>query len=100
MLNELMQGHDLVRRGDPSRIQGEIPISFLNKIQQVKYRLNPFIVKTAEVLEERGISVGKFLPIINYELPPKPYDIAENKESRKRYRREAAEVMNKRAAEV
>ena len=28
MLNELMQGHDLVRRGDPSRIQGEIPIDF------------------------------------------------------------------------
>ena len=99
MLNELMQGHDLVRRGDPSRIQGEIPIAFLNKIQQVKYRLNPFIVDVAEALQQRGISIGKFLPIINYELPPKPYDIAENKESRKRYRREAAEVMNKRAAE-
>ena len=53
MLNELMQGHDLVRRGDPSRIQGEIPIAFLNKIQQVKYRLNPFIVDTAMLLEER-----------------------------------------------
>merc|ERR1712159_285968 len=79
--------------------QGDIPIDFLYKIQQVRYRLNPFIVRTAELLEERGISVGKFLPIINYELPPKPYDIAENKESRKRYRREAAEVMNKRAAE-
>ena len=99
MLNELMQGHDLVRRGDPSRIQGEIPIAFLNKIQQVKYRLNPFIVKTAELLEERGISVGKFLPIIDYELPPKPFDIADNREARKKYRREAAEVMNKRAAE-
>ena len=99
MLNELMQGHDLVRRGDPSRIQGEIPIAFLNKIQQVKYRLNPFIVNVAMLCEDRGISIGKFLPIINYELPPKPYDIAENKESRKRYRREAAEVMNKRAAE-
>jgi len=99
VLNELMQGHDLVRRGDPSRIQGEIPIQFLNKIQQVKYRLNPFIVRTAELLEERGISIGKFLPIVNYELPPKPFDIAENKEARKKYRREAAEVMNMRAAE-
>ena len=99
MLNELMEGHDLVRRGDPSRIQGEIPIAFLNKIQQVRYRLNPFIIGTALVLEERGISVGKFLPIINYELPPKPFDIAENKEARKKYRREAAEVMNMRAAE-
>ena len=51
------------------------------------------------LLEERGVSVGKFLPIVHYDLPPKPVDIAENKESRKKYRREAAEVMNKRAAE-
>ena len=99
ILNELMEGHDLVRRGDPSRIQGDIPIAFLNKIQQVKYRLNPFIVNVAMLLEDRGISVGKFLPIINYELPPKPFDIADNKEARKKYRREAAEVMNMRAAE-
>ena len=99
ILNEVMQGHELVRRGDHALIQGEIPLSFLNKIQQVKYRLNPFIVETARVLEERGTSVGKFLPIVHYDLPPKPVDIAENKESRKKYRREAAEVMNKRAAE-
>ena len=99
ILNEVMQGHELVRRGDHALIQGEIPLSFLNKIQQVKYRLNPFIVNTAMLLEERGVSVGKFLPIVHYDLPPKPVDIAESKESRKRYRREAAEVMNKRAAE-
>jgi DNA-directed RNA polymerase len=99
ILNEVMQGHELVRRGDHALIQGEIPLSFLNKIQQVKYRLNPFIVNTAMLLEKRGVSVGKFLPIVHYDLPPKPVDIAENKESRKKYRREAAEVMNKRAAE-
>ena len=99
ILNEVMQGHDLVRRGDHALIQGEIPLAFLNKIQQVRYRLNPFIVRTAELLEKRGVSVGKFLPIVHYDLPPKPVDIAENKESRKKYRREAAEVMNKRAAE-
>ena len=99
ILNEVMQGHELVRRGDHALIQGEIPLSFLNKIQQVKYRLNPFVVNTATLLEERGVSVGKFLPIVHYDLPPKPVDIAENKESRKKYRREAAEVMNKRAAE-
>ena len=71
----------------------------MNKIQKVAYRLNPFTVLVAEVLEKRHISVGKFLPIINYDLPPKPVDIATNKEARKAYRRQAAEVMNKRAAE-
>ena len=98
ILNEVMHGHDLVRRGDPTLIQGERPLAFINKIQKVGYRLNPFTVRVAEQLQQAGISVGKFLPIIHYDLPPKPVDIAENKESRKAYRREAAEVMNKRAA--
>ena len=99
LLNEVMHGHDLVRRGDHTRIQGETPIAFLNKIQKVGYRLNPFTITVAETLQQRGISVGKFLPIIHYDLPPKPADIADNKDSRKAYRRAAAEVMNKRAAE-
>ena len=99
LLNEVMHGHSLVRRGDGARIQGEIPLAFLNKIQKVAYKLNPFTVTVAETLQERGISIGKFLPIIQYDLPPKPVDIADNKDSRKAYRRAAAEIQNKRAAE-
>ena len=99
ILNEVMHGHDLVRRGNNCRIQGETPIAFLNKIQKVAYTLNSFTVKVAETLEKREIEVGKFLPIIHYALPPKPVDIAENKESRKAYCRATAEVKNKQAAE-
>ena len=94
LLNEVMRGHDMVRRGGPCLIQGETPIKFLNKIQKVAYRINPFIVEVAEELERRQIEVGKFVPIIEVPLPPKPVDIAENKESRLDYRRRAAEVMN------
>jgi DNA-directed RNA polymerase len=43
---------------------------------------------------EKQVEVGKFVPIIELPLPPKPVDIAENKESRKDYRRRAAEIMN------
>jgi len=100
ILNEVMEGHDLVRRGDRHRIQGETPVNFLNKIQKVGYKLNPFIIDVAKHLEERRIGVGKFLPVMDYDLPPKPVDIADNTEARKKYRREAAEVMNKRAQEV
>ena len=99
ILNEVMCGHELVRRSDHYPIQGETPLDFLNKIQKVGYKLNPFIVRTAEFLQEKEISVGKFLPIIHYDLPPKPVDIAENKESRKNYRRQAAEVLNRQAQE-
>ena len=94
ILNEVMRGHDMVRRGGQGRIQGETPIAFLNKIQRVAYRLNPFIVGVAETLQERGVVVGKFIPIVELPLPPKPFDIAENYDSRKDYRRRAAEVMN------
>ena len=97
LLNEVMRGHDMVRRG-VGRIQGETPYQFLNKIQKVGYRLNPFIVGVAETLLERGHQVGKFVPIVEVPLPPKPVDIATNKESRKDYRRRAAETMNLNAA--
>ena len=94
LLNEVMRGYDMVRRGKPRRIQGETPINFLNKIQKVGYTLNPFIVGVAETLLERGIQVGKFIPIVELPLPPKPYDIAENREARHDYNRKAAEVHN------
>ena len=99
LLNEVMRGHDMVRRGNPTCIQGEKPLEFLNKIQKVSYCLNPFIVGVAEKLDELERPVGKFLPIVHYPLPPKPVDIAENEEARKSYRREAAEVRNKQANE-
>ena len=99
ILNEVMRGHDMVRRGDPSSIQGDKPLDFLNKIQKVAYRLNPFIVGVAEELDRLERAVGKFLPIIHHELPPKPVDIEENEESRQSYRRTCAEVHNLQAQE-
>jgi len=99
ILNEVMRGHDMVRRGDHLCIQGETPIDFLNKIQKVAYKLNPFIVGVAKDLERLKRHVGKFLPVMDHELPPKPFDIATNKEARKDYRRRAAEVRNLNAQE-
>ena len=69
------------------------PDRLLNKIQKVAYTLNPFIVDVARHLQEVGIQVGKFVPVVDHPLP-KPVDIADNAESRKDYRRRAAEVMN------
>ena len=98
LLNEVMRGNDMVRRSRSPSIQGEIPIQFLNRIQKVKYRLNRFTVNVADQLCERGISIGKFIPIVEIPLPPKPVDIADNKDARKAYRRAAAEVLNKNAS--
>jgi DNA-directed RNA polymerase len=98
LLNEVMRGHDMVRRGNQLRIQEGVPYEFLNRIQKVSFKLNPFIVEVAEHFLEKGVKVGKFIPIVEVPLPPKPADIADNKESRHEYRRSAAEVRNKNAA--
>ena len=97
LLNEIRKCHDMVRRGDPTCIQGETPLTALNKIQKVAYALNPFTLHVAEQLMERGMEVGKFIPIVNYELPVKPADIDTNDDARQDYRRRAAEVYNRRA---
>ena len=97
LLNEIRMCHDLVRRGDRTCIQGETPLAALNKIQKVAYTLNPFITTVAEALMERGHSVGKFIPIVEYPLPVKPVDIDTNKEARQSYKRDCAEVYNKKA---
>ena len=38
LLNEVMKGYDMVRRGERHCIQGKDFIAFLNKIQKVAYR--------------------------------------------------------------
>ena len=98
-LNDLTKCHEMVRRGKPLRIQGETTYQFLNEIQKVKYRLNPFIVMVAEDLEEREIEVGKFRPVINHPDPPKPLDIDTNEEKRKQWRKDKAIARNKNANE-
>ena len=97
ILNEVMRGYPMVRRSNHHPIQGELPYRFLNKIQKVGFKINLFTFNVAEWLECKGRSVDKFIPILDLPLPPKPIDIADNKDSRKAYRRSAAEVMNKNA---
>ena len=97
LLNEVMNGHHMVRRGDQSCVQGDKIYEFLNRLQKVAYKVNPFTYGVAQRLQERGIQVGKFIPIYEVPKPPKPVDIAENYESRKDYRRRTAEAMNQQA---
>ena len=54
LLNEVMRGHEMVRRSNKTCIQGETPIAFLNRIQKVGYKVNEFIVDVADYLESKG----------------------------------------------
>ena len=98
-LNDLTRCYQLIRKSNDGLIQGEIPYEFINKIQQVSYKLNPFIVGVAKELEDRGISVGKFRPVIQHDIPPKPPEEA-SKEVWKSWKKEATIARNLQAAEV
>ena len=99
ILNELSDMNPMIRSYHSKNISKHSPevLDFLNKIQKVAWKVNPFVAEVAEYLMERGIQVGKFTPIIDYPMPPKPVDIEDNKDSRQNYRRLAAEAMNKNA---
>jgi DNA-directed RNA polymerase len=98
LLSEVMGQRTVVRGSnlDPCRIT-KTPLDYLNTLQNVAYRTNRFVVDVAEVLYERRIEVGKFVPVVELPFPPKPADIATNEEARKAYCREAAETMNRNA---
>ena len=86
-----------MRRGNKLSLQGEAPLKTLNKIQKTAYSINPFTYEVAKTLMEKGVEVKKFVPIVEYELPGKPFDIDTNKLARQDYKRKCAEVYNKRA---
>ena len=100
LLNEIADMYPLVRHAasDAALMLGEAPLEFLNRLQNVAYKLNQSTFAVAKVLMEKGITVGKFLPIVDLPLPVKPVDIATNEVARKDYRRRTAETMNKNAA--
>ena len=97
LLNEVMRGHDYVRtKTDHHPIQGEKTYEFINRIQKVGLAINPFIMDVAETLYERGMTVGKFIPVWTADTEPsKPPDIETNKEARKDYCRRKAEWYNR-----
>jgi DNA-directed RNA polymerase len=97
LLNELVTLCRLVRGASHDQVPNLIagtPVDFVNRLQKVAYRVNTFVLDIAQELAVRGRGVGKFQPIEILPLPPKPVDIADNYDSRKSYRRAAAEVNN------
>lgn len=94
LTNELMRGHELTRRGNRTLKHGETPLSFLNKLQKVKYSVNTHVLEVARHFRDKGIKVGKFIPLCEAFKPPKPPDIGDNDEARQAWKRAMAEAYN------
>ena len=94
LTNELMRGHELTRRGNPTLKHGNTPIKFLNKLQKVKYRVNTHVLGVARHFKERGMKVGKFIPITEAFKPPRPPAANEDPSVHQSWKREMAEAYN------
>jgi DNA-directed RNA polymerase len=94
LTNELMRGHQLTRRGNQTVKHGDTPIQFLNKLQKVKYRVNTHVLEVARHFKERGIAIGKFIPITEAFKPPRPPSADEDPSVHQSWKREMAEAYN------
>ena len=98
LLNEIRMCHDLVRRGNMLIYTGRNTASCSE--QDSEDRRTPSILYVTMVAKmvcwrkvERLVSLSLFKSI---QLPVKPFDIDTNKGARQSYKRECAEVYNKR----
>ena len=56
--------------------------------------MNTHVLDTAQHFKDKGITVGKFIPITEAFKPPKPPDIEDNEVSRQAWKRATAEAYN------
>jgi len=94
LTNELMKGHQLTRRGKGTVKHGDTPIQFLNKLQKVRYRVNTHVLEVAKHFKERGIKIGKFIPITESFKPSRPPEADEDPEVHQAWKRAMAEGYN------
>jgi DNA-directed RNA polymerase len=77
----------------------EMPMAYkaINLAQGTAWKINPQVLETMQQVWESGVVVKGMPPREEIPLPPKPEDIAENKEARKTWKRAASAIHQKRA---
>ena len=97
-LSDQVPQHPLVRSQDRGHLDDldsigiTEPINAVNNLQNVPYKINSTICEVLEYCWENDIQVGVLPPADGEALPPKPSDISENKESRRKWRKAAARI--------
>ena len=81
LLNDLMNGRELVRRGNPQTKTGRRADPLFEPHPERWMAVITEMVELSQTLYDRQIKVDKFVPIVILDLPPKPPDIATNEET-------------------
>lgn len=93
----LREKYPLVRGGRVAIEKEEMPLvySALNRLQETPWKVNKDVYELAEAIMRKGGGWAG-VPVLEAEpLPPKPFDIAENPEARKEWRKKAGKIKNK-----
>ena len=69
----------------------------VNAMQSTAFKINNYILGVMAEAWDRGLAIGGMPPIKNLEVPNKPLDIKENKESRRQWKKEAVIVHTENA---
>ena len=69
----------------------------VNAMQNTPFKINIKVYQVANTVFHNGSVVGKLPSTENIPLPPKPYDIATNKITRKQWKRKASQVHQENA---
>lgn len=75
----------------------DMPIVYeaVNALQRTPWQINSQVLEVMQNLWEQGSTLGGLPPREGLPLPPKPYDIDTNEDSKKAYRIEAAQIHMK-----
>jgi DNA-directed RNA polymerase len=69
----------------------------VNAMQTTAFKINNYILGVMAEAWDRGLSIGGMPPITNLTVPNKPHDIKDNKESRRKWKKEAVVVHTENA---
>ena len=69
----------------------------VNVLQNTPFKINVKVYQVANTIFHNGSVVGKLPSTEDIPLPPKPHDIATNKEARKKWKRKASPVHKSKA---
>ncbi len=97
-LSDQIPQHPLVRTQDRGHLEDlntigiSEPIAAVNSLQDVPYKIHSRLYSVFAYCWDNDIQVGSLPPADGEPIPPKPEDIATNKESRRKWRKAAARI--------
>lgn len=76
--------------------KSQMPLVYecINLVQSTPYRVNKKVLEVSKSIWDKGLTIGKIPSKFNLPIPPKPFDIATNKEARINWSRQKKAICD------